>query len=111
MATFTFDELYGAGVSSPNLTAGTPYTFTITNNPGSSYLILESIPDINDIKTPNTSGTYTSMVNIVSSVIGDYTAGFALSNGSCTFVFTPAINVVGTTLKLRGTGGISLVVS
>ena len=40
---------------------------------------------------------------------GDYIVGFALpQTSSYSFIFTPATNVVGSTLNLRGTGGITL---
>ena len=41
---YTFANLFGTqgeGTSSINLTAGTPYTFTIVNNSGSSYFTME----------------------------------------------------------------------
>jgi len=105
---YTFEELYGAGTSSIDLTSGTTYTFSTTNNSGSSYFVMES-PRVYDGITPkNTSGSYTSTSNIATSVISDYIAGFALPTGINSFVFTPATNVVGSTLKLRGTGGITL---
>ena len=105
---YTFEKLYGAGTSSINLTSGTAYTFSITNNSGSSYFTMES-PRVYDGVTPkNTSGSYTSTSNISTSVISDYIAGFALPTGTNSFIFTPATNVVGSTLKLRGTGGITL---
>jgi hypothetical protein len=56
----------------------------------------------------NTSGSYASLTNIANSVIGDYFTGFALPQGSNSFVFTPSSNVTGSTLRLRGTGGITL---
>jgi hypothetical protein len=105
---YTFAELYGAGTASIDLTAGTPYTFTITNNSGSSYFTLETVRDYDGITPKNTSGSYASLTNIATSVISDYIAGFALPTGTNSFVFTPSSNVTGSTLKLRGTGGITM---
>jgi hypothetical protein len=56
----------------------------------------------------NTSGSYTSLTNISTNIIGDYIAGFALPQGTNSFVFTPSSNITGSTLRLRGTGGITL---
>jgi hypothetical protein len=108
--TYTFDKLYGPGTSSINLTSGTTYTFTITNNSGSSYFFMETPFNYQfDGSTPkNTSGSYTNLTNIASSIITHYIAGFALPSGINSFDFTPATNVIGTTLKFRGTGGIVL---
>jgi len=113
---YTFDNLYGTqgeGTSSIDLTAGTPYTFTLASNSGSSYFTLETPSNnlLNGSTPKNTSGSFTSTGSLFP-VISDYIAGFAIpQTGSYSFVFTPAINVIGTTLRLRGTGGISLVLS
>ena len=108
---YTFAELYGnqgEGTSSIDLTAGTPYTFTITNNSGSSYFTMETPRNYDSVTPRNTSGSYTSLTNIATSVISDYIAGFSLPTGVNRFTFIPATNVTGSTLKLRGTGGITL---
>jgi hypothetical protein len=109
---YTFDKLYGAGTSSIDLTTGTPYTFNIINNSGSSYFVMETNVNQNgffDSNSPkNTSGSYTSLTNISTNVIGDYIAGFTLPQGINSFIFTPSINVTGSTLRFRGTGGVIL---
>ncbi len=113
---YTFASLYGTqgeGTSSINLTAVTPYTFTIVNNSGSSYFTLETPSNnlLNGSTPKNTSGSFTSTGSLFP-VISDYIAGFALpQTSSYSFVFTPAINVTGTTLRLRGTGGITLAIT
>ena len=111
---YTFANLFGAqgeGTSSINLTAGTPYTFTLTNNSGSSYFTLETVRDYDGITPRNTSGSLASLTNIASYNQSDYITGFSLPTGTNSFIFTPATNVVGSTLKLRGVGGISLALS
>jgi hypothetical protein len=112
---YTFDKLFGyqgEGTSSIDLTAGTPYTFTITNNTGSSYFVMETALFNGDNVVPKTtSGSYTSLTNIASSVISEYIAGFALPTGINSFIYTPASNVTGSFLRLRGTGGITLGIS
>lgn len=111
---YTFANLYGTqgeGTSSIDLTAGTPYTFTITNNSGSSYFTLETPRNYNATTPKNTSGSFASQTNIATAVISDYIAGFSLPTGTYSFIFTPATNVTGTTLNLRGVGGITLALS
>jgi hypothetical protein len=107
---YSFANLYGPGTSSINLTAGTAYTFTITNNSGSSYFVMETPFNYQfDGSTPkNTSGSFSSLTNIAGSNKTNYIAGFVLPTGINSFIFTPATNVDGTTLRLRGTGGITL---
>ena len=109
---YSFASLY-QGTSSINLTKGTAYTFTITNNSGSSYFFMETPFNYQfDGSTPkNTSGSFSSLTNIAGSNITDYIAGFVLPTSTNSFVFTPATNVVGSTLRLRGTGGITLALS
>lgn len=111
---YTFANLFGTqgeGTSSINLTAGTPYTFTFVNNSGSSYFFLETVIDYSGTTPKNTSGSFTSTGSLFP-VISDYVAGFVLpQTSSYSFIFTPATNVVGSTLKLRGVGGITLALS
>jgi hypothetical protein len=109
---YSFASLY-EGTSSINLTKGTAYTFTITNNSGSSYFFMETpFNYLFDGSTPkNTSGSFTSLTNISEPITSDYIAGFVLPTGTNSFVFTPSTNVTGTTLKFKGTGGIRLVLS
>jgi hypothetical protein len=109
---YTAGKLY-EGTSSINLTAGTPYTFALVNNSGSSYFTMETpFNYLFDGSTPkNTSGSFTS-TGSVSPIKSDYVVGFAIpQTSSYSFVFTPATNVTGTTLRLLGTGGITLALS
>ena len=111
---YTFANLFGAqgeGTSSISLTAGTPYTFTLTNNSGSSYFTMETVRDYVGTTPPNTSGSLASLTNIASYNQSDYIMGFSLPTGTNSFIFTPATNVTGTTLRLRGVGGITLALS
>jgi hypothetical protein len=113
---YTFANLYGTqgeGTSSIDLTSGTPYTFAIANNSGSSYFTMETPSNylLNGSTPKNTSGSFTSTGSLFP-VISDYIAGFALpQTSSYSFIFTPATNVTGTTLRLRGTGGITLTIT
>jgi hypothetical protein len=108
---YSFEELWGErgeGTSSINLTAGTTYNFLITSSIGAGYLTLETVRNYDGVTPKNTSGSYTALTNIASSVISDYIAGFSVPQGFSSFVYTPASNVVGSTLRLRGVGGVIL---
>ena len=106
MSTYSFDDLQGAGTGSQDLPAGTQYTFNLTNNSGSSYFTMETPRNFDGVTPRNLSGSITSASNGVVFNQSDYIAGFALPTGNNSFVFTPSTNVTGSTLKLRGTGGI-----
>jgi hypothetical protein len=106
MSTYPFDDLQGAGTGSQDLTAGTQYTFNLTNNSGSSYFTMETPRNFDGVTPRNLSGSITSASSGVVFNQSDYIAGFALPTGNNSFVFTPSTNVTGSTLKLRGTGGI-----
>ena len=110
---YPFSKLYGEGTSSINLISGVPYTFTITNNSGSSYFVMETKFNyqFNGSTPKNTSGSFSLLTNISTTIKSNYNIGFTLPKGINSFIFTPATNVTGTSLKLRGTGGISLSLS
>lgn len=111
-STYTFDQLYGSGSLSQALSSGVTYTFTITNNSGSSYFVMETTRNTlgyyDSLSPKNTSGSFVITTNSASYNQSDYIAGFALPTGTNEFEFTPAVAVSNSTLKLRGTGGITL---
>ncbi len=95
---YPFSELVGGG-STTTLTSDIPYTFTTINPSGSSYLVLESLPN-NSLE-----GSITDIVNIPSPVITNHIIGIILPSGINRFIYTPLQT---TTITLRGTGGIVL---
>ena len=117
MATYTPEQLYGSGSYAPNLTKNTTYTFSVDNPGNSAYLALETNLSAQQYaytsaSPKNLSGSFADYTNIVNNVsFSDYIAAFSIPSGSCSFTFTPATNVVGTTLRVRGTGRVSLTIS
>jgi hypothetical protein len=109
--TYTAAQLYGnngEGTSSINLSASVQYLFTVDSTSGSNYFTMETVRDYVGTTPRNTSGSYFSNA-IPTRVNDDYIAGFALKESPYnSFTFTPAINVTGSTLMLRGTGGVTL---
>jgi hypothetical protein len=109
--TYTAAQLYGnngEGTSSINLSASVQYVFTVDSTSGSNYFTMETVRDYVGTTPKNTSGTFFK-AGIPNAVISDYIAGFSLAqNPYNSFTFTPATNVTGSTLKLRGTGGVTL---
>jgi hypothetical protein len=77
---------------------------------GSNYFTMETVRDYTGITPKNTSGSYFSNA-IPTRVNDDYIAGFSLKQDPYnSFTFTPATNVTGSTLMLRGTGGVTLTI-
>lgn len=109
--TYTAAQLYGTngeGTSSINLSASVQYLFTVDSTSGSNYFTMETVRDYTGITPKNTSGSYFSNA-IPTRVTSDYITGFALKTSPYnSFTFTPATNVTGSTLMLRGTGGVTL---
>jgi len=111
--TYTAAQLYGTngeGTSSINLTAGVQYLFTVDSTSGSNYFTMETVQNYTGTTPKNTSGSYFSNA-IPTRVNSDYITGFALKTSPYnSFTFTPATNVTGSSLKLRGTGGVTLTI-
>ena len=116
MTSYTSEQLNGSGSYAPNLTKNTTYTFVVDNPIFCAYLTLESLRnasgyyDESSIKT--LSGSFSNFTNIVNGVSSSfYQAAFCLNSGSNSFKFTPAVNISGGQLNLRGTGGITLTIN
>jgi hypothetical protein len=115
--TYTAAQLYGSngeGTSSINLSASVQYLFTVDSTLGSNYFTMETVRNnqgyYDSGSKKNTSGSYFSNA-IPTRVNDDYIAGFALKTSPYnSFTFTPAINITGSTLLLRGTGGVTLTI-
>ena len=114
MATYTAQQLYD-GVDGPNLTAGTTYTFTLSNVIDDiSYFTMETkvnSDEVYDASSPkNLEGTFvmgagTSIIN------DDYIGGVIVPEGNSSFTFTPDNNVVSSTWRVLGTGNFSVTIS
>ena len=120
MAEFTGDQLSGAGVAIPELTAGTEYQFVMVIQPalkGSGYFTVETVRGVNgfyDSTSPtNAIGTYAEFVNTpligfitssyISSIVCDKSTPDAVS-----YKFSPTVTVAAGSSMLRSTGGIGL---
>ena len=114
MGVYTYTKLYGSGSIGETFTSGVEKTFTFTNPSGSSYFTMETIPEPSgfyEAATPkNFNGTYV-VSESMGLVTSSYIASIVVQPGTQTFKFTPAITITGTTYRLRGTGGYSLIIS
>ena len=92
-----------------NISAGEVTTYTISNPLiGSSYFTLETVSNSNgfyDSTSPkNTSGSFSLGTGLSGLVQSDYIASVVVASGGGTLTFTPAVNIIASTLNLRGVG-------
>ena len=96
---------------STNVSAGSQLTMSIQNpTEGASYFVLETVRNQDgfyDSSSPkNTSGSFELKSGVIGLVSDDYKMGAVVQKGPSELIFTPAVNVVGNTLRVRGISGI-----
>ena len=115
MATYTANQLRGAGTPTEELIAGEEYTFSITMGtfPGSEYFTIEtnrnSLGFYDSTSGKYAIGTYTDFFAVDGLITSSYISSVIISDvpgGS--FVFVPTNTVPESGSMLRGTGGISV---
>jgi adhesin HecA-like repeat protein len=116
MASYTSNQLYGAGTPIEALTSGSTYTFAITSSAtGSAYFTLETVRNplgfYGSTSATTARGTFGSLTNITGLVSSSYVFSVIVNQGGGSFTFTPAANIAASGSFLRGTGGISLTIS
>lgn len=109
MATINFNITGSKILQSTDVSAGTPITYSLSNDlSGSSYFTLETVRDNNGFYpltyTKQTSGSFTLGSGLTGLVQSNYIAAVVVSPGGGDLVFTPAVDVTGSALYLRGTG-------
>ena len=112
MATYTSDQLKGTG-SLTEVLSGTK-TFTFTNPSGSSYFVLQTIPNsigVYDNTSPkNAIGTYVN-AELYGLVTSSFVFGTVVHEGITSFTFAPTTTVAASSAYLKGTGEFSLTIS
>lgn len=116
MASYTANQLSGAGTPTEALIGNK--TFTLTNpSSGSAYFTIETVRDNNGFyntsSATNARGVYSNFVSIDSDslVTSSYIASVVVPEGESSFQFNSTINIAVSSSILRATGGISLVIS
>jgi len=109
MATVNVSVTESITISPDDLVGGTPVTYSIDNPLGySSYVALETTRNADgfyDSTSPqNISGSFSLGNGIIDVVNDNYKVGVIVASGGGELVFTPANNVVSSSLLLRGTG-------
>lgn len=118
MASYTAEQLSGAGTPTELLSGNKTFTFTKPPNiSGSAYFTMETVRDVNGFYSgsipTNAVGAYTNFTNIDAStlVTSSYVASVVIPEGGGSFQFNPSVNVALNSSMLRATGNVSLVIS
>ena len=115
MATYTADQLRGAGTPIEELVGGEIYTIDVTMGtfPGSEYLTLETVRNPSGFYDSTSGeyakGTFGDFFAVDGLITSSYIFSVIISDvpgGS--FVFTPTNTIPASGSMLRGTGGISV---
>ena len=116
MASYSQEQLNGAGVPIEAITGNVTFTFTSTNT-GSSYFTMETVKDglglYNSQSAENAIGAYSSFARIDEDTLitSSYIASVVVPDGNSFFDFNPTTNVAVGSSMLRATGEVSLVIS
>jgi hypothetical protein len=116
MASYTANQLNGAGTPIEALTGGVSYVFTIGNSDGigSTYFTVETVRGSNgfyDSTIPtNALGSYSSFSNLNQDTLitSSYISSVVVPEGGGTYQFTPTSNIALSSSFLRGTGDMTL---
>ena len=116
MATYTAEQLSGAGTPIEALTAGVSYVFALSaptgNSASAAYFTVEQVGLTFDSTVPtNALGTYSSFSGAESLITSSYKSSVvvdARNTSPGTYQFTPTENVAVSSSMLRATGNLSL---
>ena len=118
MASYSQNDLYGAGVPIEAIASSANKTFTFTNTgAGSAYFTMETVRNENgfyDTTRPaNAVGVYSTFNNIDNAtlVTSSYMASVTIPLAGGSFKFSPTTNIAVSSSMLRATGGVTLVIS
>lgn len=117
MASYTAEQLNGAGTPIEELTIGTTYTFTLSTPSslsGSAYFTNESVRNENGFylgSAANAIGDVNNFSNVDDLIQTPYIFSIVVEQGGGSFDFTPTSTVPVSGSFLRATGGMTLVIS
>ena len=115
MASYSTEQLRGAGVPTEALSGNKTFTFTNASS-GSAYFTIQTT--LNNTgsyagRPTNALGVYDNFTTIDADylITSSYVASVVIPEGGGSFRFNPTTNVAVSSSMLRGTGEISLVIS
>ena len=113
MASYSQEQLNGAGVPIEAITGNVTFTFTSTNT-GSSYFTMETVRNANgyyDSTSPtNAAADYESFSGIdpKTLITSSYIFSVVVPSGGGQFIFTPDTTIAISSSMLRATGDVTL---
>ena len=116
MASYSQEQLNGAGAPIEAITGNVTFTFTSTNT-GSSYFTMGTVKDglglYNSQSAENAIGAYSSFARIDEDTLitSSYMASVVVPPGNSFFDFDPTTNIIVSSSMLRATGEVSLVIA
>jgi hypothetical protein len=116
MATYTADQLKGAGTPVEAIAANTGKTFLFGNPSGSGYFTIETVKVNSGSfagQATNAIGAYASFTGIDADtlVTSSYISSVVVPSGASSYQFTPTSNVAVSSSMLRATGDVTLTIS
>ena len=115
MASYTANQLNGAGTPIEALNSGSSYVFEITSSTctGSAYFTVETVRNSKgayDGQPTNASGLYSEFTgsNPDTLITSSYISSVVVPEGESSYKFTPSSDIAISSSFLRGTGGITL---
>lgn len=118
MASYTADQLYGAGTPIEELTAATTYTFTLSTPvaSGSAYFTIETVRNANgfyDTQPSNSLGSYDTFIDLDENTLitSSFISSVVVPQGGGSYTFTPTADVAISSSFLKSTGGVTLTIS
>ena len=109
MATYTAEQMYGAGVQGETISGSTLFTFL--NPGGSSYFTIETVQDRTGSfsgKQKTTSGSWVEVTRGMGLVNSEYFAAAVVPPGTSSVVLTPASPITGSNYNYKGTGAFTM---
>lgn len=116
MASYTADQLYGAGTPCEALTSGSSYNFALTSSAqsGSTYFTFETVRNSDGFYSGSGEyalGTFSSLSNVQTLVSSSYIFSVVVNPGGGSLTFTPANDMITGSAVLRATGDTTLTIA
>jgi hypothetical protein len=114
MASYTAEQLYGAGTPCEEISGNTTFSITSSNDQV-AYFTMETVRNgigfYDSSSATNALGVYSNLVNVTTLITSSYIASLVVGVGGGSFDFEPTDTIVLSGSFLRGTGEISLTIS
>jgi len=114
MASYTANQLYGAGTPCGEISGNTTFSITSSNDQV-AYFTMETVRNgigfYDSSSATNALGTYSNLVNVTTLITSSYITSLVVGVGGGSFDFEPNETIALSGSFFRGTGGISLNVS